>query len=144
MLIYLFDIVHTSVFKRRTDEWWLVNTNSLHIIFKTWWLQHKFYYNTSMSLFNTLDLTHWAAWGDFLLTWKHKYYLPTGGNCVVFGDSTGTRGKVLINGVKPGGVNVAWTLIFCFQDNSKSPHADQWPYLISFILYVEEHEEICC
>ena len=29
----------------------------------------------SMTLFNTLDLTHWAAWGDLLSTWKHKYSL---------------------------------------------------------------------
>ena len=32
----------------------------------------------SMTLFNTLDLTHWAAWGDLLSTWKHKYSLPVG------------------------------------------------------------------
>ena len=68
----------------------------------------------SMALFNTLDLTHWAAWGDLLSTWKHKYYLPSGGECVVFGNSTGERVKVVINGVKRGGVYVAWTLIFCF------------------------------
>ena len=43
---YLLNIVYTSVFKRRPGEWWLVNTNSLHMIFKTWWLQHAFYYNT--------------------------------------------------------------------------------------------------
>ena len=60
-------------------------------------------------------MTHWAAWGDLLLTWKHKYYLPSGGKCVVFVNSTGARGKVVINGVKRGGVDVAYTLIFCFQ-----------------------------
>ena len=70
----------------------------------------------SMALFNTLDLTHWSEWGDLLLTWKHKYSLPSGGNCVVFGDSTGARGKLLINGVKQGGVDVAWTLILCLLD----------------------------
>ena len=69
----------------------------------------------SMALFNTLDLTHWAAQGDLLSTWKQKYYLPTRGNCVVFGNSTGRRVKVVINGVKRGGVDVAWTLIFCFR-----------------------------
>ena len=68
----------------------------------------------SMALFNILDLTHWAAWGDFLLTWKHKYSLPTGGNSVVFGNSAGAIGKLLINGVKQGGVDVSWTLVFCF------------------------------
>ena len=41
-----------------------------------------------------------------MLTWKHKYSLPTGGNSVVFGNSTGARGKVVINGVKLGGVDV--------------------------------------
>ena len=46
-------------------------------------------------------------------TWKHKYSLPSGGNCVVFGYSTGKIGKVVINGVKKGGVDVAWTLILC-------------------------------
>ena len=69
----------------------------------------------SMALFNTLDLTHWAAWGDLLLTCKHKYYLPTGGNCVVFVNSTGARGKVVINSVKQGSVYVARTLYFCFR-----------------------------
>ena len=68
-----------------------------------------------MEWFNNLDLTHWAAWGDLLLTWKHKYSLPTGGNYVVFVDTTGARGKVVINGVKWGSVDVAWTLIFCFR-----------------------------
>ena len=68
----------------------------------------------SMTLVNTLDLTHWAEWGDFLSTWKHKYYLLSGGKCVVLGNSTGKRGKVVINGVKRGGVVVAWTLIFYF------------------------------
>ena len=67
----------------------------------------------SMTFFNILDLTHWAAWGDLLSTWKHKYYLPSGGNFVVFGNSTGKTGKVVINGVKRGGVDVAWTLILC-------------------------------
>ena len=43
----------------------------------------------SMALFNILNLTHWSAWRYLLLTWKHKYYLPNGGNCVVFGNSTG-------------------------------------------------------
>ena len=37
------------------------------------------------------------------------------GNCVVFGNSTGKRGKVVINGVKRGGVDVALTLILCFR-----------------------------
>ena len=67
----------------------------------------------SMALFNILDLTHWSAWGYFLLTWKYKYYLPTGGNSVVFVNSTGERGKVVVNYVKRGGVNVALTLTFC-------------------------------
>ena len=39
--------------------------------------------------------------------------LPSGGNCVVFGHSTGKIGKVVINCVKRGGVDVAWTLILC-------------------------------
>ena len=68
-----------------------------------------------MTLFNTLDLTHWAAWGDLLSTWKHKYYLPSGGKCVVFGNSTVKRGKVVINDVKLGSVDVSLTLIFCFR-----------------------------
>ena len=67
-----------------------------------------------MTLFNTLDLTHWESWGDLLSTWKHKYSLPSGGKCDIFGNSAGARGKLLINGVKQGGVYVAWTLILCF------------------------------
>ena len=70
--------------------------------------------NKSMALFNTLDLTHWTAWGNLLSTWKHKYPLPSGGKCVVFGNSTGAIVTVLINGVKQGCVDLAWTLIFCF------------------------------
>ena len=53
----------------------------------------------SMTFFNTLDLTHWAACGYLLSTWKQKYSLPSGDNCVVFGNSTGKIGKVVINGV---------------------------------------------
>ena len=68
-----------------------------------------------MALFNILGLTHWAAWGDFLLTRKHKYSLPSGGNHVVFGNLTGAIGKVVINGINLGGVDVAWTLILYFQ-----------------------------
>ena len=61
----------------------------------------------SMTFFNTLDLTHWAACGDLLSTWKQKYYLQSGGKCVVFGTSIGKIGKVVINGVKREGVDVA-------------------------------------
>ena len=64
-----------------------------------------------MSFFNTLDFTHLAAWGYLLSTWKHKYSLPSGGKYVVFGNSAGKIGKVVINGVKRGGVDVVWTLI---------------------------------
>ena len=34
-----------------------------------------------------------------------------GGKCVVFGTSIGKIGKVVINGIKRGGVDVVWTLI---------------------------------
>ena len=61
----------------------------------------------SMNFLNTLYLTHWAAWGDLLSNWKHKYSLPSGGNCFVFGNSTGKRGKVAINGIKQGDADVA-------------------------------------
>ena len=37
------------------------------------------------------------------IMWKHKYSLPSGGNCVVFGNSTDKISKVVINGVKQGG-----------------------------------------
>ena len=60
-----------------------------------------------MTFFNTLDLTHWAACGYLLSTCKHKYSLPSGGNCVVFGNSIDKIVKVVINGVKRGGVDVA-------------------------------------
>ena len=69
----------------------------------------------SMALFHTHYLKNWEAWRDLQLTWKHKYSLPTGGNCVVFGNSTGARGKLFINGFKKGGVYMTWTLIFCFR-----------------------------
>ena len=94
------------------------------MIFKTWRLQQAFYYNTLLlkgvdrwygiyDLFNALDLTHWASWGYLLSTWKQKYSLPSGFFCVVFGNSTGKIGKIAINGVKRGGVDVVWTLILC-------------------------------
>ena len=65
-----------------------------------------------MDLFSIRDLTHWAAWVDLLLIWKHKYSLPEGGNCFVLCNSTGATGSVVFNGVKWGGVEVAWTLYF--------------------------------
>ena len=46
-----------------------------------------------MTLFDTLYLTHWEAWGDLFSTLKHKYSLPSGGKCVFFVNSTGKRGK---------------------------------------------------
>ena len=49
-----------------------------------------------------------------MFIWKHKYYSPIGGNSVVFVDSTGARGKLVVNGVKQGGLDLAWTLILCF------------------------------
>ena len=36
-----------------------------------------------MALFIIRDLTHWEAWEDLPLIWKHKYYLPVGVNCFV-------------------------------------------------------------
>ena len=89
----------------------------------------------STTLFNTLDMTHWVAWGYLFSTCKHKYYLPSGGKCVVFGNSTGKRGKVVINGAKRGGVYVARALIFCFLGVTQkwcSP-CFEWKYC----LYVE-------
>ena len=72
-----------------------------------------------MTIFNNLDFTHWEVWGDLLLTWKHKYSLPTGGNYVIFGNSTGTRGKVVINGVKRGSLYVACKLLLFFRGVTK-------------------------
>ena len=114
------------MFKRRPGEWWLVNTDSLHMIsrrddcnihFITTYCCSNVLIDgmESMTLFYTLDFTRWAAWGDLLSTWKHKYSLPSGGKCVVFGNATGKRGKLVINGVKRGGIVGAWTLIFCFR-----------------------------
>ena len=68
-----------------------------------------------MALFNILDLTHCAAWGDLLFIWKHKYYLPLRGNLVVVCNSKGAIGGVVFNSVKRGGVDVAWTIWLCFR-----------------------------
>ena len=65
-----------------------------------------------MALFSVRDLTHWAAWGDFLLIWKHKYSLPAKGNFFVLCNSTGTIVSVVFNGVKKVVVDVSWTLWF--------------------------------
>ena len=50
----------------------------------------------------------------FLVHLETKIFFAKWGKCVVFGNSTVKRGKVVINGVKRGGVDVARTLIFCF------------------------------
>ena len=57
-----------------------------------------------------LDLTHLAAWEDLPLIWKHKYYLPAGGNLVVVCNLTDTTDSVAVNVIKYVGVDVAWTL----------------------------------
>ena len=85
---------------------------NIHLITTHFCSNVSIYGMESMALFNTLNLTHWAAWVNFMLTLKHKYSLPTGVNSVVFVNSTGSRGKVVINGVKLGSVYVAWTLFF--------------------------------
>ena len=43
----------------------------------------------------------------FVVNLKTQISVPSGGKCVVFGNSTGKRGKVVINGVKQGAVDVA-------------------------------------
>ena len=43
----------------------------------------------------------------FAVNLETKYYLPTGGNSVVVGNSTGAIGKVVINDVNQGGVDVS-------------------------------------
>ena len=67
-----------------------------------------------MALFIIRDLTHWSTWDDFLLIWKHKYYLPEGGNFFVVCNSTGVIGSVVFNGFKWVVVYVAWTLQLFF------------------------------
>ena len=44
-----------------------------------------------------------------MVVWKHKNYLPSGGNCFVFCNSTGAIGSVILNGVKQVVVYVSWT-----------------------------------
>ena len=63
-----------------------------------------------MALFIILYLTHWAAWEDLLLIWKHKYYLTAGGISVVVCNLTYWIGIVAFNGFKWVVVDVAWTL----------------------------------
>ena len=43
----------------------------------------------------------------FVVNLETQIYLPSGGNYVVFGNSTGKIGKVVINGVKLGGLDMA-------------------------------------
>ena len=42
----------------------------------------------------------------FAVNLEKKYSLPTGGNPIVFLNPTGAIGKVVINGVNRGGVDV--------------------------------------
>ena len=60
-----------------------------------------------MDLFSIRDLTQYAACGDLLLIWKHKYYLPAGGNCFVLCNSIGAIGSLVFNGVKLWVLDVA-------------------------------------
>ena len=70
-----------------STEGLLLNDWSIPVVFT--WFSRRGYYNMalstthcwsnssieriqSMSLFIILDLTHWAAWEDFSLIWKHK------------------------------------------------------------------------
>ena len=55
---------------------------NMHLITTHCFSNVSIYRMESMDLFNILDLTHWSAWGYLLLTWKHKYYLPTGVNYI--------------------------------------------------------------
>ena len=43
----------------------------------------------------------------FVVNLETQILFTKWGNCVVFGNSTGKIGKVVINGVKQGGVDVA-------------------------------------
>ena len=126
MLIYILMLfIHLCSKEDLANEDWLIPIVSIwssrcddcnkHFITTHCCSKVLIYRMGSINFFNTLDLKHWAAWGYLLSTWKHKYYLPTGGNSVVFVNSIGARGKVVINGVKRGGVDLAWTLIFCFR-----------------------------
>ena len=63
-----------------------------------------------MSLFSIRDLKYLAAREAFLLIWKHKYYLPAGGNCFVLCNLTDLIGSVVFDGVKQVVVDVAGTL----------------------------------
>ena len=60
-----------------------------------------------MALFIIRDLKHWAALEDLPLIWKHKYYLPAGGNLFVVCNPTGAIGSASFNGVKRVVVDVA-------------------------------------
>ena len=67
-----------------------------------------------MASFSIRDFTHWAAWGYLLFIWKHKYYLPTGVNLVIFCNSTGAIVKIVFNGVRRESLYVDWTLLIFF------------------------------
>ena len=60
-----------------------------------------------MALFIFRDLTHWSERGYLLFIWKHKYYLPYGGNCYVLLKSTRAIGSLVFIGVKLVVVDVA-------------------------------------
>ena len=62
---------------------------NIHLITRHCSSNVSIYRIESMALFNIIDLTHWAVWGDLLLICKYKYYLPAGGNCFILCNSTG-------------------------------------------------------
>ena len=68
-----------------------------------------------MELVIILDLKNLEAWKKLPLIWKHNYSLPAGGNLVVVCDLIDVMGSLAFNGVKLVGVEVAWTLQFCFR-----------------------------
>ena len=67
-----------------------------------------------MALFIIYDLTHCVAWEYITLIWKHKYYLPAGGNYFVLCDSEGAISSVVFNVAKRVVVDVEGTLYFGF------------------------------
>ena len=72
----------------------------------------------SMALLIIRYLTHWSAWEDPPLIWKHKYYLPAGAIFLVVCKSIGAIVIVVFNGVKWVVMDVAWRLyifLWCYK-----------------------------
>ena len=81
-------------------------------------------------------MTHFTAWSDLTLIWKHKYSLPAGDNLVVVCNLSYGIGSVAFDAVRWVCVTVAWTLQFGFHGVTNDWMSSLFEMLFLFWLVV--------